>query len=78
MTKNQNHNGLEQIPPQYETVNPKSKNQKLTNRAQITLVHIYIHTWPHTHKNSNTQTHSQTTINTHTRNTTNKERLQEE
>ena len=51
----------------------KTPNQKHTNRAHITLVHIYIHTWPHTHKNSNTQTPSQTTINTHTRKTTERE-----
>ena len=50
---------------------PKIQNQKHTNRAQITHVHIYIHKWPHTHKNSNTQTHGQTTINT--RNTTERE-----
>ena len=50
---------------------PKIPNQKHTNRAHITVIHIYIHTWPHTHKNSDTQTHGQTTINT--RNTTERE-----
>ncbi|KAM3696700.1 hypothetical protein ACJW31_06G058200 [Castanea mollissima] len=44
---------------------PKIQNQKHTNKGYITLIHIYIHTWPHTQKNCNTQTHDQTTINTH-------------
>ena len=57
---------------------PKIPNQKHTNRAHITLIHIYIHTWPHTHKNSNTQTHGQTTINMHTHATQPRERSQEE
>ena len=68
--KNQNHNGSKKIPPQYETVN-KSKTHKQS--THITLVHIYIHTWPHIHKNSNTKTHGQTTINTHTRHTIERE-----
>ena len=55
---------------------PKIPNQKHTNRAHITL--IYIHTWPHTHKNSDTQTHGQTTINTNTHATQPRERSQEE
>ena len=45
---------------------PKAQIKNTQNGAHITLVHIYIHTWPHTHKNSNTQTHGQATINTHT------------
>ena len=50
---------------------PKIPNQKHTNRTHITVIHVYIHTQPHTHKNSNTQTHGQTTINT--RDTTKRE-----
>ena len=57
---------------------PQIPNQKHTNRAHITLIHIYIHTWPHTQKNSNTQTHGQTTINTRTHATQPRERLQKE
>ena len=57
---------------------PKISNQKHTNRTHITLIHIYIHTWPHAHKNSNTQTHGQTTINTRTHATQLRERSQEE
>ena len=52
---------------------PKIPNQKHTNRAHIPLIHIYIHTWPHTRKNSDTQTHGQTTINTQTHDTTERE-----
>ena len=52
---------------------PKIPNKKHTNKAHITLIHIYIHTWPHTHKNSDTQIHGQTTITTHTRDTTERE-----
>ena len=55
---------------------PKIPNQKHTNKAHITLIHIYIHTWPHTHKNSDTQTHGQTTINTNTHATQPRERSQ--
>ena len=55
---------------------PKIPNQKHTNKAHITLIHIYIHTWPHTHKNSDTQTHGQTTINTNTHATQHRERSQ--
>ena len=50
---------------------PKIRNQKHANRADITLIHIYIHTWPHTQKNSDTQSHGQTTIST--RDTTERE-----
>ena len=57
---------------------PKVPNQKQTHKAQITLVHIYIHTWTNTQKNSNTQTHGQTTINTNTNATQPREILQEE
>ena len=52
---------------------PKIPNQKHTNSPHITLIHIYIHTWPQTHKNGDTQTHGQTTINTHTSDTTERE-----
>ena len=75
--KNQNHNGLEQIPMQYEIVNPNPKSKTHKRSTHVTLVHIYIHTWLHTHKNSSTQTHGQATINTHTHNTI-EERSQEE
>ena len=48
---------------------PKIPNQKHTNRAHITLIQICIHTWPHTHRNNNTQTHGQM----HTHDTTERE-----
>ena len=50
--------------------NPKIRNQKHTNRVHIIVIHICIHT----HNNSNTQTHGKT----HTRDTTERERSQEE
>ena len=49
------------------TQNPKSK----TYKQSTPYTHPIIHTWQHTHKNSDTQTHGQTTINT--RNTTESE-----
>ena len=49
------------------TQNPKSKTYKQSTH----YTHPIIHTWPHTHKNSDPQTHGQTTINT--RDTTERE-----
>ena len=42
--KNQNHNGSEQIPPQYETVNPKSQ---IKNRQTKHKLHSFTSTYIH-------------------------------
>ena len=42
--KNQNHNGSEKIPPQYETVNPKSKIKNIQTEHKLhTFPSTYIH-----------------------------------